>query len=308
MFNKETFSKILINVYKSYSNQREFAEAAGVNRAYLSQYMNKKLDNPPTPKILMGIANASNYITTYDELMEVCGYFKNSKLSSESNIAKRIFEENVSTLEKYHISEDYLTELEKILIERNEDNDDIERQLNNFANYVQFEYIEEDFSIKDFFNDLLNINDSISSILERYNKAEYEYPIPLYEKIVIDKFGFLDDFDSRAIKYINLNINLEKISDLRFYFGLVTCDNSMSPLLDVGDIAIVHETTQYTSGNTYLLQINNNQPIIRKIIDTSGGLELHAMNMWNYPIQKVSISDIRIIGKVIRVENTSFFK
>ena len=74
MFDKESFSKILINIYKSYNNQREFAEATGVNRAYLSQYMNMKLDNPPTPKILMGIANASKNLTTYAELMQTCGY------------------------------------------------------------------------------------------------------------------------------------------------------------------------------------------------------------------------------------------
>jgi len=80
MFNKEVFSKILTKIYKTYNNQRDFADATDVNRAYLSQYMNLKLDNPPTPKILEKIANASNGITSYDELMYVCGYYSSLKI------------------------------------------------------------------------------------------------------------------------------------------------------------------------------------------------------------------------------------
>ena len=82
MFNKKTFSEILTKIYNTYSNQRDFADATGVNRAYLSQYINQKLDNPPTPKILFKIANASHGITTYEELMSVCGHIKENNLDS----------------------------------------------------------------------------------------------------------------------------------------------------------------------------------------------------------------------------------
>ena len=44
-------------------------------RSYLSRAINEKLDNPPTPKILSKIAKASNGITTYEELMNICGYY-----------------------------------------------------------------------------------------------------------------------------------------------------------------------------------------------------------------------------------------
>ena len=272
--------------------------------------MNKKLDNPPTPKILMGIANASNYITTYDELMEVCGYFKNSKLNNENNIAKRVLDEKLFILDKYHLNNEQLAEIETILMTRNGDDDDILRQISHFTEYITVEagQSDEGIYIPDLYKDLLDINHSISTILERYQKVDYEYPIPLYDHIPVNYHPF-EHSDLLPIKYINLNIELESISKIILYFGLTMSDNSMAPLLDIGDIAIIYEKPfVYESGGTYLLQINNSSPIIRKIIDTSGGLELHAMNMWNYPIQKVSISDIRIIGKVIRVENTSFFK
>ena len=59
MFNKDDFAEILTKIYKTYNNQRDFADATGVNRAYLSRYMNKKINNPPSPKILEKIANNS---------------------------------------------------------------------------------------------------------------------------------------------------------------------------------------------------------------------------------------------------------
>ena len=74
MFDKNKFASILKRINEQYENQTSFAKASGVNRTYLSQYMNLSLNNPPSPKILMGIANASKSITTYNDLMYMCGY------------------------------------------------------------------------------------------------------------------------------------------------------------------------------------------------------------------------------------------
>ena len=73
MFNKVDFANILKKINSLYENQTQFANASGVNRTYLSQYMNLKLDTPPSPKILKGIANASKGLTTYDDLMKIFG-------------------------------------------------------------------------------------------------------------------------------------------------------------------------------------------------------------------------------------------
>lgn len=74
MFDKEKFSNILIEINKNYDNMTEFAKVADFDRTYISKYIHKKLDNPPTPKILMGIANASKGKFNYYELMQICGY------------------------------------------------------------------------------------------------------------------------------------------------------------------------------------------------------------------------------------------
>lgn len=73
-FNKIEFSNILFKISKNYISQREFARLSGVNRNYISQYINTQLLEPPGPKILRKIAIASKGITTYKELMQVCGY------------------------------------------------------------------------------------------------------------------------------------------------------------------------------------------------------------------------------------------
>lgn len=74
MFDKNKFSQILKNIKETYSSQEDFAKNADFDRTYISKYINTKYSNPPTPKILEKIANASKGITTYKELMIICGY------------------------------------------------------------------------------------------------------------------------------------------------------------------------------------------------------------------------------------------
>lgn len=98
--------------------------------------------------------------------------------------------------------------------------------------------------------------------------------------------------------------------DPKNFFAIYASDNSMAPLLDVGDIAIIKKYENFSNKKTYLLKIKGGAPIIRKIIQSDDGdVELHAMNMWNFPIQKdLKLNDIEILGEVVRVENKSAFK
>lgn len=78
MFDKNKFAQVLKNINETYSSQRDFAKKSEINRTYLSQYMNMKLDDPPTPKTLKKLAYSSNGITTYEALMVICGYSNSS--------------------------------------------------------------------------------------------------------------------------------------------------------------------------------------------------------------------------------------
>lgn len=73
-FNVTELSNILKKVSENYGTITEFSENTTSDRTYLSRYINMKLNSPPSPKILRKIAKASKGITTYKELMQVCGY------------------------------------------------------------------------------------------------------------------------------------------------------------------------------------------------------------------------------------------
>lgn len=147
--------------------------------------------------------------------------------------------------------------------------------------------------------DYLHIN--LSDLLENKNDSskdqnEYISKIPLLSDYKNNLDYSLDNFYTKEI------VTNDEIPNNSF--GLISKDNSMSPLLDVGDIAIVTPTKDFVSGNTYLI-INHNIAIIRKIVIINNTFELQALNPY-YPTEKVN--DINIIGKVIKVELKSAFK
>ena len=73
MYNQDKFIEILKQCQGDLS-LNEYARISGVDVGYLWRIMNKKKRNPPSPNILKRIAETSKCITTYDELMYMCGY------------------------------------------------------------------------------------------------------------------------------------------------------------------------------------------------------------------------------------------
>lgn len=100
--------------------------------------------------------------------------------------------------------------------------------------------------------------------------------------------------DKRTIKNYEKNINE--------YFALKVTGESMLPLLDDGDIVIFHKQDNIETGQTAIIIIEDDEAIIRKIIKTSEGIELHAMNPY-YPIRRFTFAEmekksIKIVGRV----------
>lgn len=218
MFDKKKFANIIEKIKNEYENQEKFSDASGINRTYLSQYMNMRIQEAPTPSTLYKLASASKGITTYDELLIICGYNEHRKL--EMNV--------------------------------------------------------------------------INSLINRKKDAIFAVPLFTLEK------GELVNTGS------DIWIDFEPAQNCS-YFGYKTIDESMAPLLNTNDIAIILKKAEMeiTSGKTYLINYNNTI-IIRKILETSNGVELQAMNPY-YPIIKTTIEDIKIIGRVIKAENQSAF-
>lgn len=73
-FQKELFANILKAVVHSYNSISEFAKSTSVDRVYISKYINEKMKEPPSPKILRKIANHTHGVISYIALLYVCGY------------------------------------------------------------------------------------------------------------------------------------------------------------------------------------------------------------------------------------------
>lgn len=302
MFDKKSFSHILEIIISRYDSISEFANISTVGRSYISKYIHFKIDAPPTPKVLEKIANASKNVTTYEELMQICGYYNDSL--SVDTVSKIIFKENIHKLDKYNLQESEVTKLEEILTDRKCN----ESVIDDYVRNISVSSFENGLSIRNLYEDIEKILFSINELQDRYKKAQIEYPIPLYSEITDGKS--MIKIDGVISKYITLNLNLEKITDLIFYFGVIASDSSMAPLLDVGDIAIIKETMQYEKGGTYLLRVNDGPFIIRKIIEVDNEIELLAMNPYFNVSSKKLPKDakLEIFGRVIKAENQSAFK
>lgn len=144
----------------------------------------------------------------------------------------------------------------------------------------------------------------MQSILNKNNT----HKIPLISKY---ENSLKHSIEHNCLGYLSVNYAYE---DLQNCFALqIQNDNSMAPLLDTNDIAIIHSQNTYNNGQTCLVSLDDNTILIRKILNLSNdNIELHAMNPY-YPVivlqnQEIKDRNFKVIGKVIRAENNSAFK
>lgn len=292
MFDKNKFANILNEIVSHYQSISEFANVSTNGRSYISKYINKKITAPPSPKVLQKIANASKGVTTYNELMQICGYVPETTISDfqslDTQLAESIFNNHISLLDKYDLSNSDILELKKILIERNEHDSSTESQLNNFAN------------TKELFSTLININDEIDSALLNLHKNGYLYPIPVYKNTKnIDLFLVSDIVD-----YINFNIPSSQSAE--DYFALLIDNDNMASLLGVNDIAIIHKEEDFINGQIVAAYSTTRERcIIGKLFKYDDIIEFSYLNAKS---EKFIDKDIKFLGKVIRAEIKSAFE
>ena len=92
-FDKENFSKILIKIKDTYGSINQMAEKTGVTAAYLSKLIRLMYDKAPSPEILRKIADNSNGVISYYELMILCGYVDTNNIDIDK-IIDDFFDEN----------------------------------------------------------------------------------------------------------------------------------------------------------------------------------------------------------------------
>lgn len=115
--------------------------------------------------------------------------------------------------------------------------------------------------------------------------------------------------EENIVDYITIKENMPNIKE---YFALRITGDSMLPLLSEGDLVIVHSQDDVESGQTAVILINGEEATVKKIIKTSEGIELHAMNPY-YPTKKFTFEDmknipVKIIGRVRQAKIKGIFE
>lgn len=72
MFDKCGFKDLLIKA-RGNRNNKEYADNSGVSRAYISGYINEKIEQPPSPSILRRLADVAYNGVTYADFMHYAG-------------------------------------------------------------------------------------------------------------------------------------------------------------------------------------------------------------------------------------------
>jgi HTH-type transcriptional regulator, competence development regulator len=131
MFDKKGF-RILLEKAMGSMNQTEYANKSGVNRTYISKYLNEKLDQPPTPDVIKRLALFSENGITYEDFMQAAGHIKITRYDEREDID--IYNEDGELDGGY--SRKLFNASSDIILNR-KDEKDVEKLLNRTMDYIE---------------------------------------------------------------------------------------------------------------------------------------------------------------------------
>ena len=282
MFNQDKFANILKKINESYDTMTDFGKSASFDRTYISKYINKKLSNPPTPKILEKIAKASKGITTYSELMQICGYININEYDSEISIYARN--------NKIDRKVDILTDLSNC-----EELSDVEEKAFNEISNIIIDYTKDDkkinldsiISSQDcIYNNLTsteqkNVLKYLNALLATKNYIENEYidelgnPVVKIPLLGVVKAGY--DYLAQENWIGTVDVD-KKLADSGEFFALKVHGDSMFPTLMEDDIVIIKKQDDFENGDIVVAIINGDEATIKKGKKSDVGILLQPLN------------------------------
>jgi len=332
MFDKNKFAQILKNINETYTSQRDFAKKSEINRTYLSQYMNMKLDEPPKPKILKKLADSSNGIVTYSELMETCGYInddyfiklydlKDTFKETESYYLKKLTNYRMSSTE-YKIYKDLID-----IIDINKLTDSsytqIDNELNSYFSNMDYlsskskeritgkiklfiEYFKKTNEAYRKIGDLKYKNNNISSntynnnsnkALKYYNKL---FNIPILGKIAAGQPLLAEEY---LEGYLPVDPNIYGMTTPDDYFYLKVSGESMNLKVHNGDYALIHKQDYADDGDIIVAIVNGDDEATLKKYKIINESTIALEPMSTLPMEPIYVNlkdtNFKIIGKAI---------
>ena len=332
MFDKLKFSQILNKINNTYDTMTEFSMKSGVNRTYLSQYINQKLDSPPSPKVLMKIANASNGIATYNELMQVCGYIFVDELTDKSfgirpaywnlifgNVSKVKLSSNGSTF-LASIIDKGLQEANKaenrgkntfmmdfnpdLLIPHTDNIDELIEYTKIFCFFIcsliSTMSINEN-EKKQLLKNVRKLLKSIPADQKEDNNISKYYMCPVYGRIAAGEPNWAEECMEG---YLPIDPNLMNIVNPEECFFLRVNGESMNKVIKNGAFALIRKTNWVEDGEIAVVLVNGYDATLKKFkrLKKSGFIMLEPQSNSD-EFEPIIIdpkeTDVKIIGKYI---------
>ena len=303
MFDKNKFAQILKKISDTYDNQRVFAEKTGVNRTYLSQYINLKLDDPPSPKILKKIAENSNGATSYYELMEICDYidFKNLFYkTNDGNDTNSAYWYKVS-LRDIGITLNDIKLLEKVIF------DNTIKDKKGLIDEILYKY--SDNIRTQFYNTVIGANKLVSDIkrdLKREHKLTKNpiieglkyYPCPVYGQISAGQPNWAEEC---LEGYLPLDPELMGIINPEEYYFLKVNGESMNKIVRNGAFALIHKQETVNNGEIAVVLVNGDEATLKRFSKERNIIVLTPESTDNSYTQQIYTkeNDVKIIGKYV---------
>ena len=302
MFDKNKFAQILNKINNTYETMTDFAKISTVNRTYLSQYINQKLDAPPSPKVLERIAKASHSVATYEELMKICGYInvyyppanrmKNDIIHKYDNDLAKL---NLSPKEKIGVNV-----LFDLIFSKESDD------FNEDFNYLITNMIKGKERTQKLYQILSNI---ISEVTDEYEKkfidsAQNSFPkfymCPVYGRISAGQPNWAEENIEGRIPVPTTG----EIDNPEECFYLKVNGESMNKVVKNGAYALIHKQDIVEDGEIAVVLVNGYDATLKKFSKQGDFIVLEPMSdVTDDPDIKTQTYDkstsIKILGKYI---------
>lgn len=303
-YNKDKFLSILNKLKESFGSQNKMAEALGISSSYITKIYDENTKNPPAPEYLKKIADNSKGITTYEELMEVCGYLDSKTKSEYYGTSLVVYQSLLDILDNYpgiELSEHDVLELADNLVNYavfGSKDENLKKELKILLDKYKKNSNED---IKKMFIDLVNkvIFKMEEKIKESEEKSKNKYKrIPVLGSIPA---GIPVELIQDILDYEE--ISEEMLKGGKEYFALKVKGSSMWPKYLDGDTIIVLKQDDCESGQDAIVMVNGNDGTFKRVIKKDNGITLEPINQQEYNSVSYSNEDIeklpiKILGVV----------
>lgn len=279
-FDKENFSKILTKIKDTYGSINQMAEKTGVTSAYLSKLIRLMYDNAPSPEILKKIANNSNGVVSYYELMILCGYVDSDNVDidkiiddffdtypdtqfsiSYQDLKNRTLEENIVLNNLFRNYRNIILQSKDLGISYDvfvKDLPDFSKTKVNIIWGIYITHLAElvnKFNSTEIIDRTTNINNTVQSTSAKF------YMCPVYGQISAGQPNWAEEnIEGR----LPIDTDLMDIINPEEYFFLRVNGESMNKVIKNGAFALIHKQESVENGEIAVVLVNGYDATLKK--------------------------------------------